>query len=131
MTTEPLCYFFLCEQQIFDAGISMILFESLLMVAAFVCECKKQIQYQKKKKSHLKVPPFMCCQTQRHLPQIRHERPELGELLLCAPWASSASMCIKSSEDHLLSSERCEPPDFSPPHPRPPPLRQPRCQSPH
>lgn len=67
-------------------------------------------KYNTKKKSYLKVPPFMYCQTQRHLPQIRHERLELGELLLCAPWASSASMCIKRSEDHLLSSERCEPP---------------------
>lgn len=40
---------FLCEQQIFDAGISVILFESPLMVAVFVCEHNKQIQYKKKR----------------------------------------------------------------------------------
>lgn len=82
---------FLCERQIFDAGISVIVFESPLMVAVFVCEYNKQVQY-KKKKSHLKVPPFMYCQPQRHLPQIRHERLELGELLLCAAWASE--VCV-------------------------------------
>lgn len=103
----------------------------LLMVALFVCEYNKQIQYNKKKKSHLKVLPFMYCQTQRHLPQIRHERlNSVGSYYVLRGLLVRA--CVLRARRIISYRQRgVNPPDFSPPHPRPPPLRQPRCQSPH
>lgn len=83
------------------------------------------------KKSHLKVLPFMYCQTQRHLPQIRHERlNSVGSYYVLRGLLVRA--CVLRARRIISYRQRgVNPPDFSPPHPRPPPLRQPRCQSPH